>query len=136
MKIRVVCIQLWHIISKLCTRVLHSPINERNNYLQLFNYFFDMYCILNFYPYLYLLLCDPFSRAPHLPDWWRWDAEEGDGDPSLTCTFLVSTSAGAAVLGLWECTFRGFLVIVSSCRFRWAQAPIVNYPGLLTLRNL
>jgi hypothetical protein len=31
---------------------------------------------------------------------WRWDAEEGHGDPSLTCTFLVSTPAGAAVLGL------------------------------------
>jgi hypothetical protein len=69
-----------------------------------------------------------FARSAP-PDWWRWDAEEGHGDPSLTCTFLVSTPAGAAILGLWECTFRGFLVIVSSCRFRWAQAP----PSLINL---
>jgi hypothetical protein len=28
-------------------------------------------------------LCDTFSRAPHrLLWWWRWDAEEGHGDPS------------------------------------------------------
>jgi hypothetical protein len=28
-------------------------------------------------------LCDPFSRAPHrLSGRWRWDAEEGHGDPS------------------------------------------------------
>jgi hypothetical protein len=39
-------------------------------------------------------------------------------------------------LDQFECTFRGFLVNVSSCRFRWAQAPIVNYPGLLTSRHL
>jgi hypothetical protein len=64
----------------------------------------------------------PFFARSAPPDWWRWDAE-GHGDPSLTCTFLVSTPAGAAVLGSWECTFRGFLVIVSSCRFRCAQAP-------------
>jgi hypothetical protein len=46
------------------------------------------------------------------------------------------TSSGAVILGLWGCTFRGFLVIVSSCKFRWAQAPTVNYPGLLTSKNL
>jgi hypothetical protein len=83
-----------------------------------------------------MAVCNPFSRAPHRRIGWRCDAEEGHGDPSLTFTFLVSTPAGVAGLGLWKCTFRGFLVIVSSCRFRWAQTPTVNYPGLLTLRNL
>jgi hypothetical protein len=84
---------------------------------------------------LLFIIVRPFFARSAPPDWWRWDAEEGHGDPSLTCTFLVSTPAGAAVLSLWECTFRG-LVIVSTYRFRWAQAPTVNYPGLLTLRNL
>jgi hypothetical protein len=47
-KIKVICIRYWRIISKLCTRVLHFSVNERNKYLSLFNYFFDIYLILNF----------------------------------------------------------------------------------------
>jgi GAG-pre-integrase domain len=78
-------------------------------------------------------VCDPFSRAPHRR-WWRWDAEEGHGDPSMNVhLFSAGRFYRSDPLG---CTSRGFLVIVSPCRFRWAQAPTVNYPGLLTSRHL
>jgi hypothetical protein len=30
----------------------------------------------------------------------------------------------------YGCTFRDFLEIMGTLRFRWAQAPTVNYPGL------
>jgi hypothetical protein len=43
----------------------------------------------------------PFFARSAPSYWWRWDAEEGHGDPSLTCIFLMSTPAGAAILGLW-----------------------------------
>jgi hypothetical protein len=39
---------ILRIITKLCTRMLYSSMNERNKYLSLFNYFFDIYLILNF----------------------------------------------------------------------------------------
>jgi hypothetical protein len=52
----------------------------------------------------------------------RWTAEEGHGDPS-------KCALGYIYMNL-ECTFKGFLGIVGSLRFQWAQAPIVNYPGL------
>jgi hypothetical protein len=53
-KIKVVCIQHWCIISKLCTQVLYFPIDERNKYLSLFNYFFDIYRIINF---IHIYIC-------------------------------------------------------------------------------
>jgi hypothetical protein len=34
-----------------------------------------------------LRVCDPFSRAPHRL--WRWDADEGHGDPSQACICLM-----------------------------------------------
>jgi hypothetical protein len=53
----VVCIGHQHIISKLCIRVLHSPIDERNRHLPLLNYFFYIYHILNFiHIYIYYIL--------------------------------------------------------------------------------
>jgi hypothetical protein len=50
--------------------------------------------------------------------------------------FIDSCATLFRALRRLECTFRRFLVIVSTCRFRWAQAPTVNYPGLLTSRHL
>jgi hypothetical protein len=80
-----------------------------------------------------ILHCATLFRALRTAD-GRWDAEEGHGDPSQACICL---NAGRFCRLEWfGCTFRGFLVIVSSCRFRWAQAPTVNYPGLLTSRHL
>jgi hypothetical protein len=39
--------------------------------------------IMGFALWFALIMCDPFSRAPHrLLVFRRWDAEEGHGDPS------------------------------------------------------
>jgi hypothetical protein len=52
----------------------------------------------------------------------RWTAEEGHRDPS-------NCALGYICMNL-ECIFKNLLEIVESLRFQWAQAPIVNYPGL------
>jgi hypothetical protein len=77
------------------------------------------------YKSLYLSVRPFFAR---LTAAGRWAAEEGHEDPS-------KRALGYIYMNL-ECTFKDFLEIVSSCRFRWAQAPTVNYPGLLTSRHL
>jgi hypothetical protein len=33
--------------------------------------------------------CATLFRARRTAAWWRWDAEEGHGDPSRACIYLV-----------------------------------------------
>jgi hypothetical protein len=77
-------------------------------------------------------LCDPFSRALHR--YGRWDAEEGHEDPFRACIYLVPIEFTAQTH--WDAHSGFFLLIGDHFRFRWEQAPTVNYPGLLTSRHL
>jgi hypothetical protein len=80
-----------------------------------------------------LLSVRPFFARAAPPLGWRCDAE-GLGDPSRVCIYLVPVEF--TVQTYWDAHSGVFLVIVSTFRFRWAQAPTVNYPELLTSRHL
>jgi hypothetical protein len=54
-KIRFVYIWHWLVATKQCTRMFHSLVNEWDRHLQLSNYSFYIYLILNFNSYLNLL---------------------------------------------------------------------------------
>jgi hypothetical protein len=71
-----------------------------------------------------------FARSAPL---WRWVVEERHRDLSQTCIYLVSVEFTAHTH--WDAHSAGFLNW-DPFRFRWAQAPTVNYPGLLSSRHI
>jgi hypothetical protein len=59
--------------------------------------------------------CATLFRARRTAAWWRWDTEEGHGDPSRACIYLVPVEF--TIQTFWDVHSGVFLVIVSTFRF-------------------
>jgi hypothetical protein len=119
--------------SRICflERLFFEVINSKKVKNICFLYLFDNYKRSRVV-YRPIIVCELFSRALYRCGAMRYGRRT---QRSLLSVHLFSTGSDSPFRPI-GCIFRGFSVIVSLYRFRWAQTLTVNYPGLLISRHL